>query len=162
MAKFFRQNFSSMCSRVLTLWNRCSKKCTEYGSPSVLWFHLPMFNFLQSHIDKTDCIFLNVKTFTVKSNYKFGLSNETKILMKRRDATRDKIKYASNNVSSGIKQITQQSIDYPHLIQVNGYPMHNIKSTILVVYPDLRQMCLTKNKIIFTLKNKLTYLISLR
>ena len=31
------------------------------------------------------------KTFTVKSNYKFGLSNETKILMKRRDATRDKI-----------------------------------------------------------------------
>ena len=26
-----------------------------------------------------------------------------------------------------IKEIKQQSIDYPHLIQANGYPMHNIK-----------------------------------
>ena len=38
------------------------------------------------------------KTFTVKSNYKFGLSNETKILMKRGDATRDKINSGNKRV----------------------------------------------------------------
>ena len=37
------------------------------------------------------------KTFTVKSNYKFGISPETKKLMKQRDNTREKIKYADNS-----------------------------------------------------------------
>ena len=37
------------------------------------------------------------KTFTVKSNYKFGISPETKLLMKQRDDTREKIKSTSNS-----------------------------------------------------------------
>ena len=38
-----------------------------------------------------------VKTFTVKSNYKFGISNETKEIMKKRDSTRAKIPKVSTN-----------------------------------------------------------------
>ena len=37
------------------------------------------------------------RTFTIKSNYKFGITAETKLLMKQRDDTREKIKSASNN-----------------------------------------------------------------
>ena len=38
-----------------------------------------------------------LKNFQVKSNYKFGISNETKELMKLRDLTREKIKSAKGN-----------------------------------------------------------------
>ena len=37
-----------------------------------------------------------IKTFTMKSNYKFGLSENTKKLMKDRDNTRSKISAASS------------------------------------------------------------------
>ena len=37
------------------------------------------------------------RTFTIKSKYKFGITAETKLLMKQRDDTREKIKSASNN-----------------------------------------------------------------
>ena len=44
----------------------------------------------------TDCLdkVAPIKTFTIKSNYKFGLSDEVKTLMKKRDSTRQKIKHA--------------------------------------------------------------------
>ena len=38
-----------------------------------------------------------VKSFTVRSNYKFGISEETKKLMADRDQTRMKIKKSENN-----------------------------------------------------------------
>ena len=52
-----------------------------------------------------------LKTFTVKSNYRFGLSQETKDLMKQRDSTRANIKNVSGN-----KKIVQMA-KYKHLIR---------------------------------------------
>ena len=36
-------------------------------------------------------------TITIRSNYKFGLSDETKVLMKKREAARLKIKLTNGN-----------------------------------------------------------------
>jgi hypothetical protein len=41
-----------------------------------------------------------IKSFTVKSNYKFGISDDTKEIMKNRDATRAKISKASTKEKS--------------------------------------------------------------
>ena len=65
-----------------------------------------------------------VKTFSVRSHYRFGISDETKELMQERDSTRRKISYASTQEKKVLQQkynilrnkvtskIRQENIDF--------------------------------------------------
>ena len=52
--------------------------------------------FMNSALDEV----APIKTFTVKSNYKFGISEDTKEIMKIRDSTRAKISKATTKEKS--------------------------------------------------------------
>ena len=63
-----------------------------------------MVNIFSKFIEEALDELAPIKTFTIRSHYKFGLTDKTKELMHERDVTRGRIKYAN---STSEKQILQ-------------------------------------------------------
>ena len=72
-----------------------------------------------------------IKTFTMKSNYKFGLSENTKKLMKDRDSTRSKISAASSTEKTNFPPKIQSTKKQSYQSNKKGEFASNVEDPIL-------------------------------